>query len=229
MPLRAPSPASARRPAARAGRPARRGAEARSTRTRPARSGSGRPRASPRALALRAKLPLPCDGLDRASNGFGGETAPDPRRCRSRLRAQGLPHLTRRRHRRRGGRRARPALPLLLVEGRGARDDLPRELGRAARAHPRGRGGATSPRREQLRHVAAILLRTLAAHARRRARARARDRAQPGGAGPHRRAREADRGDPAHHRARPGGAASSAPTSTRRSPRSCSTAASTSC
>ena len=67
----------------------------------------------------------------------------------------------------------------------------------------------------------------VAAPARRRARRRPGDRAQPRGAVADRRAGEADRGDPPHHRARTAAPESSAATSTRGSRARSSTAAST--
>ena len=59
-------------------------------------------------------------------------------------------------HRRRGGRRLRPRLPLLRLQGRGARHAVPRALERDARADPRGRRraapGAREARRDRLVH-----------------------------------------------------------------------------
>jgi predicted amidohydrolase len=56
------------------------------------------------------------------------QAPPDPRRGDPRLRPPGLPLDPRRRHRRRGGGRLRPRLPLLQVEGRGAERALQRAL-----------------------------------------------------------------------------------------------------
>ena len=67
--------------------------------------------------------------------------------------------------------------------------------------------------RDQLRHVRSDPAAHVASRAGRRPRADSRDRAQRRAAGADRRSREADRGDPSHRRARPGAAASSAPTS----------------
>ena len=67
------------------------------------------------------------------------EAAPDPRRRRARLRPAGLQPVPRERHRRRGRGRLRPRLPLLPLQGRGARHAVPRALERHARRHPRPR------------------------------------------------------------------------------------------
>ena len=125
-------------------------------------------------------------------------------------------HATRGRRHRRGGRgRVRARLPLLRVEGGRARDDLPRDVDRAARGDPRRRGG----RRRGSRAAApgdgdppALV----AAPARPRARPRARGRAQPRRAAARGRDRRGLRRARADRRARPGRAASSAPTSTPR-------------
>ncbi len=68
-----------------------------------------------------------------------GQAPPDPRCGCAGVRAPGLPRLSRRRHRRRGRRRVRPRLPLLRLQGRGARHAVPRALGGDARADSRGR------------------------------------------------------------------------------------------
>ena len=81
------------------------------------------------------------DGRHRPRPGRGRPPPPDPRRRRPRVRPAGLPRLPRLRHRRRGGRRLRPRLPLLPLQGGGARHPLPRALGRA-RGHDRRGGGA---------------------------------------------------------------------------------------
>ena len=88
------------------------------------------------------------DGEDRASRR---QTAPDPRRGRARVRAHRLPHLPRLRRRRRGGRRLRPRLPLLRLEGPDPRHALPRALGHPPAGDPRGRRRADPAAREALR------------------------------------------------------------------------------
>ena len=76
----------------------------------------------------------------RLARPGGRRQAPrHPRRGGARVRAPGLPHLPRVGHRRRGGRRLRPRLPLLRVQGRDPRHALPRALGRHARGDPRDR------------------------------------------------------------------------------------------
>ena len=72
-------------------------------------------------------------------DGAGRQAAPDPRRRDPRLRARGLPPLPRVGHRARGQRRLRARLPLLPVQGRGARHALHRALEPAARGDRRGR------------------------------------------------------------------------------------------
>ena len=72
------------------------------------------------------------------------EAPPDPRRRGPRLRPAGLPHLPRLGHRRRGRSRLRTRLPLLPLQGRGARHALPGALERAARGDPRGRRAGRS-------------------------------------------------------------------------------------
>ena len=74
------------------------------------------------------------------------QAAHHPRRRRPRVRAPGLPHLPRVRHRRRGRRRLRARLPLLPVQGRGARHPVPGALGRAARGDRARSTPPTSPR-----------------------------------------------------------------------------------
>ena len=65
--------------------------------------------------------------------------------------------MPRLRHRRRGRRVTWARLPLLLVEGRGAGDDLPRELGTDG-GRDRGDRRDRCPCPEQLRKVAALVL-----------------------------------------------------------------------
>ena len=85
--------------------------------------------------------------------------APDhPRRRRARVRAPGLPHLPRVGHRRRGGRRLRARLPLLRLQGRGARHAVPGALGACSwRRSPRSTG-ATSPRATSCTPVASFIV-----------------------------------------------------------------------
>ncbi len=71
----------------------------------------------------------------------------DPRRRRARVRPPGLPHLPRLGHRRRGGGRLRPRLPLLRLQGRDPRHALPRALGRHARGDRRDRPPRARSRR----------------------------------------------------------------------------------
>ena len=76
----------------------------------------------------------------------GGEAPADPRRRRPSVREEGLSRLPRERHRRGGGRRLRARLPLLRVEGRRPRGDLPRDVGDDGRGDQRGRGASRSRR-----------------------------------------------------------------------------------
>ena len=86
-------------------------------------------RTAPRPIAFVRRRSSP-DGDPQPPAG-GREAAPDPRRRGARVRAPGVPHVPRLGHRRRGGRRLRPRLPLLPLEGRGARHAVPRALGRS--------------------------------------------------------------------------------------------------
>ena len=131
---------------------------------------------------------------------------------------EGLPCIAGRRHRRRGRRRARVALPLLPLEGRGARDDLPRDVVGARRETRSGSKLGRAAARAAA-PVRAHLPRLVAADARARARARARGRAQSGGRAPGRRDPRALPRAAADHRGRPASAGRCAATSTRRSPR----------
>ena len=104
-----------------------------------------------------------------------------------RLRAQGVPRVARRRHRRGGGRRARAPLPLLPLEGRGARDDLPLDVGEASsstRSGSKVRDAAARAASALLSHLSRLVARLAA---RLDLRARAGDRSQPRGRGARRR------------------------------------------
>ena len=76
------------------------------------------------------------------------QAAHDPRRRDPRVRARGLPPLPRLGHRERGGRRLRARLPLLPLEGRGARHALHRALERCCsrRSPTSTRSDAPDPR-----------------------------------------------------------------------------------
>ena len=85
-----------------------------------------------RAERARAGQPAPASA---AAGGARRRQAPaDPRRGRARVRAPGLSRLPRVGHRRRGRRRLRARLPLLRLQGRGARHAVPRALERDARS-----------------------------------------------------------------------------------------------
>ena len=111
-------------------------------RPRPRRSGRD-PRAAARAAPPPARRSTP-DGLAQRPER-GRQAAADPRRRRARLRPPGLQRVPRVGHRRRGGRRLRARLPLLPLQGRGARHALPRALERAARRDPRDSTRAGHP------------------------------------------------------------------------------------
>src|SRR5205814_1415587 len=69
----------------------------------------------------------------RPDKGAGRQASGASRRGGAGLRSEGLPRCAGRLHRRGGRGRLRPALPLLLVEGRGAARRLPRDLARPDR------------------------------------------------------------------------------------------------
>ena len=85
--------------------------------------------------------------------------APDhPRRRRPRLRAPGLPQRARQRHRRRGRRRLRARLPLLRLQGRGARHAVPRALERPARRRSARSTRSDGEPREKLYAVTSFIV-----------------------------------------------------------------------
>ena len=81
----------------------------------------------------------------------GRQAAHDPRRRGPGVRAPGFPHVPGIGHRRRGGRRLRARLPLLPVQGRGARHAVPRALERHARGDRRDRRPADPGARQAAR------------------------------------------------------------------------------
>ena len=101
-------------------------------------------------------VPLAHRGAGLVALQAGRRQAADhPRRRRARVRARGLPHLPRLGHRRRGGRRLRARLPLLQVQGPGARHAVPRALGRpAGRDPPHRRARRSRPTRSCTRSPA---------------------------------------------------------------------------
>ena len=213
-------------PRARAGA-RRRDVRRRRPRPRPAR---GDPDASCRRSPT--ARPPPTAGPRRpAREGRRGRQAPaDPRRGGARVRAPGLPHVSRLGHRRRGGRRLRARLPLLPVQGRGARHAVPRALGADARRDRRDRRAADRPAREALRDR--VVHRRLLPP---RPRADEGDHRRGHARGEHVRP-DAPAGDPqgvradrGHRRGRAGRPARSATRSARSSPRWRSTARSSRC
>ena len=121
------------------GRGARTGAGQRELSRSPSSTSRGRTRSARRLPSLANRRAEAYRGPsveagDAAAQVRAGrrQTAHDPRRRGARLRAPGLLPLPGLGHRRRSGRRLRARLPLLPVQGRDPRHDLPRALGRHA-------------------------------------------------------------------------------------------------
>src|SRR5439155_4318986 len=115
--------------------------------TRAPRRSSSRLANGPGSWRAKSATVTPVSGGIRGrlcSAGVGGAHQRSAERAarfgRARVRAQGLSGCAGGGHRRGGGCRARAALPLLPLEGRGAPDDLPRDVAAARRGVHADRG-----------------------------------------------------------------------------------------